>query len=102
MVACPAEERPIARRRSEDGQGVQAETRRRVMADRLRTAGAVTVAELEEGIGVSPMTARRDRAEHERRGVVRRTHGGAVLPKISAHEDAFARRLDVGAEEKVR
>ena len=30
--------------------------------------------------GVSPMTARRDLAELERRGVVRRTHGGAVLP----------------------
>ena len=79
-----------------------AETRRREIADRLRTTGAVTVAELEERFGVSPMTARRDLAELERRGVVRRTHGGAVLPTISAHEDSFARRLDVGAEEKVR
>ena len=28
---------------------------------------------------------------------MRRTHGGAVLPTISAHEDSFARRLEVGA-----
>ena len=28
------------------------------------------------------MTARRDLAELERRGIVRRTHGGAVLPTI--------------------
>src|SRR4051812_42972546 len=48
------------------------------------------------------MTARRDLAELERRGVVRRTHGGAVLPSISAHEDSFARRLDVEAAEKAR
>src|SRR6202012_1570957 len=29
----------------------------------------------------------------ERRGAARRTHGGAVLPTISAHEDSFGRRL---------
>jgi DeoR/GlpR family transcriptional regulator of sugar metabolism len=102
MVASKGEETTIARRRSEDGPGVLAETRRREIADRLRTTGAVTVAELEERFGVSPMTARRDLAELERRGIVRRTHGGAVLPTISAHEDSFARRLDVDAEAKVR
>ena len=62
----------------------------------------MTVAEVEERFGVSPMTARRDLAELERRGVVRRTHGGAVLPTISAHEDSFARRLTVDAEAKRR
>ena len=40
--------------------------------ERLRATGAVTVAELEGLYGVSPMTARRDLAELERRGVVRR------------------------------
>jgi DeoR/GlpR family transcriptional regulator of sugar metabolism len=94
--------RAIARRRSDESPGILAETRRREIADRLRTTGAVTVAELEERFGVSSMTARRDLAELERRGVVRRTHGGAVLPTISAHEDSFARRLDVGAPEKQR
>ena len=77
-----------------------AETRRREIAERLRAHGAVTVAELEALYGISPMTARRDLAELERRGVVRRTHGGAVLPTISAHEDSFARRLEVSAEDK--
>jgi DeoR/GlpR family transcriptional regulator of sugar metabolism len=79
---------------------VLAESRRREIAERLRAQGAVTVAELEGLYGISPMTARRDLAELERRGVVRRTHGGAVLPTISAHEDSFARRLDVSAEAK--
>jgi DeoR/GlpR family transcriptional regulator of sugar metabolism len=62
----------------------------------------VTVAEVEERFGVSPMTARRDLDELERRGVVRRTHGGAVLPTTSAHEDSFARRLKVSTEAKRR
>lgn len=48
------------------------------------------------------MTARRDLAELERRGVLARTHGGAVLPSASTQEDSFARRLDVAADEKRR
>ena len=48
------------------------------------------------------MTARRDLDELERRGLVRRTHGGAVLPSTAAHEDSFARRMNVSREEKER
>ena len=79
-----------------------AETRRREIADTLRSNGAVTVAELEARFGVSPMTARRDLDELERRGLVRRTHGGAVLPTTSAHEDSFARRMKIETEAKLR
>ena len=79
-----------------------AETRRREIAEALRSNGAVTVAELEARFGVSPMTARRDLDELERRGLVRRTHGGAVLPTTSAHEDSFARRMKVETEAKLR
>jgi len=60
----------------------------------------VTVAELEARFGVSSMTARRDLAELERQGVLRRTHGGAVLPAVSAHEDSFAQRVESGAQAK--
>src|SRR4051812_3327368 len=102
MVLSASEEIPIARRRSDEGPGVLAEARRREIAERMRETGAVTVAEVEERFGVSPMTARRDLAELERRGVVRRTHGGAVLPTVSAHEDSFARRLEVDAGDKAR
>src|SRR3954464_8882233 len=102
MVLCATEEIAIARRRSDEGPGIRAEPRRREITERLRANGAVTVAEVEERFGVSPMTARRDLAELERRGVVRRPHGGAVLPSISAHEDSFARRLEVDAGDKAR
>src|SRR4051794_28700778 len=102
MVLSAREEIPIARRRSDEGPGVLAEARRREIAERLRATGAVTVAEVEERFGVSPMTARRDLAELERRGVVRRTHGGAILPTISGHEASFARRMPAAAGEKAR
>lgn len=46
------------------------------------------------------MTARRDLHELERRGLARRTHGGAVLPTLAAHEDSFERRLKVDIEAK--
>jgi DeoR/GlpR family transcriptional regulator of sugar metabolism len=92
----------IAQRRTHNGRTVLAEARRRAIADELRSNGSVTVAEVEERFGVSPMTARRDLDELERRGVVRRTHGGAVLPTSSAHEDSFARRLKVSTEAKRR
>ena len=79
-----------------------AETPARESADALPSNCAVTVAELEARFGVSPMTARRDLDELERRGLVRRTHGGAVLPTTSAHEDSFARRMKVETAAKRR
>jgi DeoR/GlpR family transcriptional regulator of sugar metabolism len=81
---------------------VLAETRRLEIVETLRGNGAVTVAEVEERFDVSAMTARRDLDELERRGLVRRTHGGAVLPSTAAHEDSFARRLSASPEEKRR
>jgi DeoR/GlpR family transcriptional regulator of sugar metabolism len=75
--------------------------RRSAIADLLRDAGAVTVTEVETRFGVSPMTARRDLAELERQGIARRTHGGAVLPSISAQEDSFAQRVEVATEAKM-
>ena len=74
--------------------------RRSAIADLLRDTGAVTVTEVEAQFGVSPMTARRDLAELERQGIARRTHGGAVLPSISAQEDSFAQRVELATEAK--
>jgi DeoR/GlpR family transcriptional regulator of sugar metabolism len=65
-----------------------------VIAEMLRAEGSVTVAAVEDRFGVSSMTARRDLAELERRGVARRTHGGAVLPSTVSYEDSFANRLE--------
>jgi DeoR/GlpR family transcriptional regulator of sugar metabolism len=76
--------------------------RRRMIAQLLRQHGSVSVSGLEAEFGISPMTARRDLDELERRGVARRTHGGAVLPGLSSHEDSFLQRLEVEVEAKER
>ena len=77
-----------------------AESRRAAIVDLLRSTGSVTVGELEERFGISSMTARRDLADLERQGLARRTHGGAVLPAISAHEDSFVARVETAPEAK--
>jgi DeoR/GlpR family transcriptional regulator of sugar metabolism len=66
----------------------------------LLATGAVSVSQVESRFGVSAMTARRDLHELERRGLARRTHGGAVLPTLAAHEDSFDRRMKVNADAK--
>jgi DeoR/GlpR family transcriptional regulator of sugar metabolism len=79
---------------------VLADARRSEIADLLRASGSITVAELEQRYGVSSMTARRDLHALEQQGLARRTHGGAVLPSISGHEDSFSSRIEVGVEAK--
>ena len=76
--------------------------RRRLITRRLRENGSVAVAELEAEFGISPMTARRDLDLLQRSGVARRTHGGAVLPVLSGHEDSFQQRLEVAVAAKER
>ena len=99
----PDRSRKIAQIQTGDGRGVLAETRRRAITETLRSTGAITVAEVEARFGVSAMTARRDLDKLERSGLVRRTHGGAVLPATtSAHEDSFARRLKAATAAKGR
>jgi DeoR/GlpR family transcriptional regulator of sugar metabolism len=80
--------------------GAIPEDRRRSIADLLLATGAVTVSQVETRFGVSAMTARRDLGELERRGLARRTHGGAVLPNAAGHEDSFDRRMNVAAAPK--
>ena len=76
------------------------EDRRRLIAEELLATGAITVAAVESRFGVSAMTARRDLHELERRGIARRTHGGAVLPAVASHEDSFDRRLKLATDGK--
>ena len=78
------------------------EERRRQILELLRERGSIAVAEVEEGFGVSPMTARRDLAILAEAGRARRTHGGAVIPELTAHEDSFESRLSQDLDEKMR
>jgi DeoR/GlpR family transcriptional regulator of sugar metabolism len=80
---------------------VPAERRRQIL-DVLRERGSISVVAVEEQFGVSPMTARRDLALLAEEGKARRTHGGAVLPELAAHEDSFDSRFEQDVSEKMR
>lgn len=77
--------------------------RQRRIVERIREAGTVSVAELEKELGISRMTVRRDLDALVQEGLVTRTHGGAVLPELAAHEDSFQQRLvrAVAAKERL-
>jgi len=85
-----------------EGRVVIADVRRDGIAELLRATGSISVLEVEQQFAVSPMTARRDLAELERRGLARRTHGGAVLPAITSHEDSFKSRMHRSSAAKKR
>ena len=74
------------------------EQRQRRIAMLVRETGSVTVAGLEGELGISAATARRDLALLERRGMVKRIHGGAVPPGLAQHEDSFQQRLGEAVE----
>ena len=68
--------------------------RRAMIEDLLREEGAVAVSDLEERLGVSAMTIRRDLDRLVRHGIAVRTHGGAMVAQRASEENSFARRLD--------
>ena len=55
-----------------------AEQRRRKIADLVRRAGSVRLADLVQPFGVSEPTLRKDLTALEQEGLLRRTHGGAI------------------------
>ncbi|ADD40606.1 DeoR/GlpR family DNA-binding transcription regulator [Stackebrandtia nassauensis] len=68
-----------------------AQQRQAVIAERVRSHGAVRVAELVEEFGVSDMTIRRDLETLADRGLVSKVHGGATAVDIgSTDEPGFA------------
>jgi len=87
---------------STDSAPLVPEERRRLILEMLRTQRSVSVTGLEEQFAISSMTARRDLTILARSGLARRTHGGAVLPDLAAHEDAFRHRLELETDEKKR
>ena len=77
-----------------------AEARRLAILERLQRERVVEVASLSRALGVSEATIRRDLLRLEREGLVRRTHGGAVVRQVTPTESPFAERLMVRAQAK--
>jgi DeoR family fructose operon transcriptional repressor len=82
---------------------VYAEERQQAIADLVTQRGRLSVAELAERVAVTTETVRRDRSWHERAGVVRRVHGGAVpAASLTMLELAVGDRDSSHGEEKDR
>ncbi|MBN1558039.1 MAG: DeoR/GlpR transcriptional regulator [Lentisphaerae bacterium] len=81
--------------------GLAAERRDAIRA-MLRERHVARVAELAEGAGVSEATVRRDLAELESRGFIRRVHGGAVSLEDAVREAPFDDKAELAAAEKRR
>src|ERR671916_122296 len=78
------------------------ERRQQRIAMLVRETGGVTIAGLENELDISAATARRDLAVLERQGKVKRTHGGAIPPSLTQHEDSFQQRLGEAVDQKKR
>ncbi|MHB8263640.1 MAG: DeoR/GlpR family DNA-binding transcription regulator [Acidimicrobiales bacterium] len=78
------------------------EERQAAIVDMARRDRRVSVATLAETFGVATETIRRDLSLLERHGLVKRVHGGAILPQIGESELAIQERAQVMTVEKER
>jgi DeoR family fructose operon transcriptional repressor len=76
------------------------ERRHRILTS-LERSPAITTDEFAAELGVSPETVRRDLIELERRGMLRRVHGGAAsLTRFAPEEPAYSERVLEQSEAK--
>jgi DeoR family transcriptional regulator, fructose operon transcriptional repressor len=81
---------------------VYAEERQQHILDHARTRGRVEVAVLAADLDVTPETVRRDLTVLERRGLLRRVHGGAIPVERFGYEPGVATRSERLVTEKER
>jgi DeoR/GlpR family transcriptional regulator of sugar metabolism len=82
---------------------VQAEERQQTILQLLDARGQLTIADLSDRFSVSEMTIRRDLAQLEGEGLLRRTHGGAARTRSGSFEPPFAlrSRLNLAAKKAI-
>jgi DeoR family transcriptional regulator of aga operon len=78
------------------------EERRAQILQQVRSAGRVKVNELAAYFSISAVTIRNDLNELHQRGLVLRSHGGAVIPDTIHRESPVDERLKAHAAEKRR
>jgi DeoR family transcriptional regulator of aga operon len=82
--------------------GMMTEERRTQILQIARSAGRVKVNELARRFSTSAVTIRNDLNELHQRGLVLRSHGGAVLPGTILRESPVYERLKAHSDEKLR
>jgi len=78
----------------------KSDARRTMIADRIITEGSCSAQELANEFNVSIMTIHRDLDELQRRGIVRKFHGGATAQPSSVFESRMSFRIDVQPAKK--
>lgn len=86
----------------ETGRSLYAPQRHDAIVDMARREGRVDVVFLSERLRVTPETVRRDLTSLERRGLVRRVHGGALPVYQTEHEPSILQRKGRNMAEKRR
>lgn len=81
---------------------MRSEERHQRLLTLARQQGKVEVTDVAADFGVAPETIRRDLSELERRGLVRRTHGGAYPVESAGFETDLAQRVTLHVEDKRR
>jgi DeoR family transcriptional regulator of aga operon len=94
VMDAPAAELPL--------DGMMAEERRTQILQTVRSVGRVRVNELANRFSTSAVTIRNDLNELHQRGLVLRSHGGAVLPDKILRESPVHERLKAHSDEKRR
>lgn len=79
---------------------MNATERQQRILELLDRRGRLTIADLSNRFSVSDMTIRRDLAQLEDDGLLRRTHGGAVRTQSGNFEPPFAMRARLNADTK--
>lgn len=79
---------------------MNAEERQQAILHLLNTRGRLAIGELSTRFSVSDMTIRRDLAQLEADGLLRRTHGGAIRTQSGSFEPPLAMRARFNAEAK--
>ncbi|MCL5069828.1 MAG: DeoR/GlpR family DNA-binding transcription regulator [Actinobacteria bacterium] len=78
------------------------EERQNKIAELINNRGRITVPELADEFNISVITIRRDLKELENRGVIKRTHGGAIRYPKSSQELQLEDQMELRIEEKKR
>jgi DeoR/GlpR family transcriptional regulator of sugar metabolism len=91
---------PAGATSGKDGPGVSAEQRQQQILQLLEARGQVMIADLAARFSVSDMTLRRDLAQLERDGLLRRVHGGATRSASGSFEPPFALRARMNQDAK--
>ena len=76
------------------------ETRKNSILEHIAENGTIKIQEICEMFGISDMTARRDLNDLNRRGLVRRIHGGAVANLGRSYEPPFQTRSSKNEKKK--